>query len=60
MRIVLLGYLLIGFLYMIFNAIKNWIVNEYYRKESFIFYLLAMALDVFLWPIIMFCDIYNE
>ncbi len=60
MKIVLLGYLLVGVLYAMINAIQNWIVNEHYRKEGFIFYLVAMALNVFLWPIIMFCDIYDE
>lgn len=60
MRIVLLGYLLVGILYAMINAIRNWIVNEHYRKEGIILYLTTIALTVFLWPIIMFCDMYDE
>lgn len=60
MKIVLLGYLLVGVVYMVINAIRNWIVSEYYRNESFTFYLLSMALDVFLWPVMLFCDMYDD
>ena len=60
MRIVLLGYLLVGILYAMINAIRSWIVNEHYRKEGFIFYLTAIALNVFLWPVILFCDMYSD